>query len=98
MLDLERCKYVGGDDCVDSVLAFKQIIDLNLFDTGFDVSQLARILEGSKNSLRHLQRGDFLAEAVEAIAEGTRLKVEEFWASEDYYFHTRQALLLQYHQ
>ena len=48
--------------------------------------------------LRHLQRGDFLAEVVEYIDQ-TRpstspLHLEDFWASEDYYFHTREQMLL----
>ncbi len=46
-------------------------------------------------SLRLLVRGDFLCEALEILKEETGdqiplLAIEEFWASEDYYFHDAQ--------
>ena len=60
--------------------------------------EIARVLTGLKE-LRHLQRGDFLAEVVEHInlnfdsLKVSKLNIEEFWASEDYYFHTREQML-----
>ena len=57
--------------------------------------KLARVLTGLKE-LRHLQRGDFLAEVVEHMDlnfDSLKLNIEEFWASEDYYFHTREQML-----
>ena len=60
--------------------------------------EIARVLTGLKE-LRHLQRGDFLAEVVEHInlnfdsLKVPKLNIEEFWASEDYYFHTREQML-----
>ena len=51
-------------------------------------------LKGLK-SLRLLVRGDFLCEALEVLKDETGdqippLAIEEFWASEDYYFHDAQ--------
>ena len=55
-------------------------------------------LEGLK-SLRLLVRGDFLCEALEILEEKNEgklpsLLIEEFWSSEDYYFHDVQQMSL----
>ena len=50
------------------ILALKGLVDVNLFKTGFEIAQLAEILTQSAR-LRHLQRGDFLAEVVEYIGQ-----------------------------
>jgi len=92
---LERSRYVEGEACVGYILAFQALTDINLFNTGFEVRELAKILTHSPH-LRHLQRGDFLAEVVEHIAQTSPesvLKIEEFWASEEYFFHTREQML-----
>ena len=96
ILDLERSRQVKGDECVDYILAFKQVVEMNLFHTGFEVHQLSKILSHSKE-LRHLQRGDFLAEVVEYLEISrpqTVLQIQDFWASEDYFFHSREQMLL----
>ena len=54
--------------------------------------------------MKHLDRGDFLAEVIEYLhGENTetlieddvnsmKLKVQEFWASEEYFFHTQEQM------
>ena len=53
--------------------------------------------------MEHLDRGDFLAEVIEYLhGENTetlkddvnsmKLKVQEFWASEEYFFHTQEQM------
>ena len=56
--------------------------------------------------MKHLDRGDFLAEVIEYLhGENTetlieddvnsmKLKVQEFWASEEYFFHTEEQMYL----
>lgn len=55
--------------------------------------------------LRHLERGDFLADAIELLEEQHQqkkmkgmkipsIKVQEFWASEEYFFHSEEQMAL----
>ena len=53
--------------------------------------------------MKHLDRGDFLAEVIEylhsevmgkLVEEPIKLKVQEFWASEEYFFHTEEQMYL----
>ena len=37
ILDIERSMQVKGDECVDYILSFKQIVEMNLFKTGLQV-------------------------------------------------------------
>ena len=41
---LESCCYhqVRGDKCVTNILALRHLIDMNLFDTGLEVAEIAR--------------------------------------------------------
>ena len=53
--------------------------------------------------MKHLDRGDFLAEVIEYLhgenmeklvkdVNLMKLKVQEFWASEEYFFHTEEQM------
>ena len=41
---LESCCYhqVRGDKCVTNILALRHLIDMNIFDTGLEVAEIAR--------------------------------------------------------
>lgn len=89
VLDIERSRQVT-DRSVPLILSLKNLVDINVFQTGFDIEGLAKILTGLPN-LRRLQRGDFLADVCEHMEELgwiQSLELEDFWASEEYYFHT----------
>ena len=62
-----------------------------------------RILRSLRSTLRVLVRGDFLCEALEVLAgeshdrgeaEPPKLLLEEFWSSEEYFFHDTEQLNL----
>ena len=36
------CPQVRGDQCVTNILALRHLIDMNLFDTGLEVAEIAR--------------------------------------------------------
>ncbi len=47
--------------------------------------------------LAHLERGDFLVDVIDHLQEtgsSQKIMVQEFWASEEYYFHTEQQMTL----
>ncbi len=99
ILDIERSGHTS-DRAVDSILRLSRLEDVNLFRTGLSVEGLGRVLVGLRGSLRHLQRGDFLCDVLdhleaageEGAGDDVTLKVQEFWASEDYFFHTGEQM------
>ena len=98
-LDIERSGHVG-DSAVDSLLKLTKLEDLNLFKTGLSVQGLSRVMLGLRKSLRHLRRGDFLCDALDHLDDTTNdeleqhltFKIKEFWASEEYYFHSQEQM------
>ena len=89
ILDVEQSHMVT-DDSVRDIVICKKIIQLHIFHTGISRFGQARILIGLPE-LRCLVRGDFLCEALELVRNSedfwTTLMLEEFWSSEDYFFH-----------
>jgi len=95
ILDVEFSKHVE-DDSVTYIKRLKGLVKADL-------------LWGLPN-LRHLERGDFLADVIEDLEEKANmannenmknskaikripsLKVQEFWASEEYFFHTEEQM------
>ena len=66
--------------------------------SGLSTAEQCQILLRLKE-LIHLRRGDFLCEVLEYLESQTnyrnvKLKLKEFWPSEDYYFHTDYQLNL----
>ena len=80
--------------------------DLNIFQnfsissrtSGLTTSEQCQILLRLKD-LIHLRRGDFLCEVLEYLDSrpnynNVKLKLQDFWPSEDYYFHNESQLSL----
>ena len=95
-----------GKACVDYISCFRRLSDLNVFQNfssssrinGLSTAEQCQILLRLKE-LIHLRRGDFLCEVLEYLESQTnyrnvKLKLKEFWPSEDYYFHTDYQLNL----
>ena len=95
-----------GKACVDYISCFRRLTDLNVFQnfssssriSGLSTAEQCQILLRLKE-LIHLRRGDFLCEVLEYLESQTnyrnvKLKLKEFWPSEDYYFHTDYQLNL----
>ena len=97
VLDIERSLQVKNQMCVNHILTFTDLIELNIFKTGLQDSEICQILV-ALNNIKHLPRGDFLCEALEYLDDELSLdikfKIQEFWASEDYFFHTEEQMLL----
>ena len=97
VLDVERSLQVKDQICVDYILCFKNLVEINIFKTGLQDNEICQILVGLKNII-HLPRGDFLCDVLEYLEEEASLaiqfKIQEFWASEEYYFHTEEQMLL----
>ena len=97
VLDIERSLQVKTQNCVDYIHCLQNLTELNVFKTGLQVEEICQILVRLK-SLLHVPRGDFLCEVLEYLDEEVSLniqfKIEEFWASEEYFFHTDEQMLL----
>ncbi len=84
----------------EEICGFRQLAQLHAFHTGMTPWGQARVLRRLRRTLRVLVRGDFLCEALEALKqdceeEGTEppeLPLEEFWSSEQYFFHDQEQL------
>lgn len=69
---------------------------LHIFHTSLTPSGHAIILQGI-HRLRILVRGDFLCEALENLESSGKipnLALEEFWSSEQYFFHSAHQMSL----
>ena len=92
LLDVERSLQVKTQSCVDYILSFRNLAELNIFRSGLQDSEICQILVALKNIL-HLPRGDYLCEVLEYLDEEVSLdiefKIKEFWMSEDYFFTQR---------
>jgi len=98
-LDLERSMKVD-DQSVEHILCFINLVALGIFKTNISTMGQAELLKGLQK-LEVLPRGDFLCDALEYIeeeepevAEKLQLGIRGFWASEEYYFHSSEQLLL----
>lgn len=98
-LDMERSQKVD-DESVNYILCFTNLVTLGIFKTCISTRGQAVLLKGLK-SLERLPRGDFLCDALEYIeeeepevVENLKLGIRGFWASEEYYFHSSEQLLL----
>ena len=98
--------YVSGQKCVEHISCFRRLRDLNIFQnfstssrkSGLTTAEQCQILVRLKE-LVHLRRGDFLCDVLEYIDSkpnlcNVRLKIEEFWPSEDYHFHNPDQMTL----
>ena len=97
VLDVERSLQIKSQTCVDHILSFKNLVELNIFKTGLEDSEICQILVGLKD-ITQLPRGDFLCDVLEYLEDEVSLdiqfKIQNFWASEDYFFHTEEQMLL----
>eukprot|EP00092_Neocalanus_flemingeri_P000342 GFUD01000364.1.p1 GENE.GFUD01000364.1~~GFUD01000364.1.p1 ORF type:complete len:610 (-),score=204.58 GFUD01000364.1:119-1900(-) len=98
-LDLERSRKVT-DDSIQHIVLFTNLVSLGIFNTALSTRGQAQLLKGLK-MLKILPRGDFLCEALEyleeeeaEVLENLQLGIQGFWASEEYYFHSSDQLLL----
>lgn len=91
ILDVEYSTQVT-DEAIDSILKCREIQRLHIFHTGISLPGKAQIIVNLKR-LRVLVRGDFLCDALDYLDHHLdilglgKLELEEFWSSEDYYFH-----------
>ena len=75
VLDLERCLQVKNQTCVDYILTFRNLTELNIFKTGLEDSEICQILVALKN-LIHLPRGDFLCDVLEYLDTEASLNIQ----------------------
>lgn len=95
LLDIERSKQIQ-DDAVEYILKCSNLEEINIFQTGLTTQGQANILLGLER-LCHLDRGDFLCDVLDHLhSQGmsARFKIQEFWASEEYYFHSEEQMEL----
>ena len=89
ILDVEMSKQVT-DLSAEFIAKCGNLHTLHIFHTSITEQGHCLILTRLKK-LRVLVRGDFLCEALEYISDQIKetptLKLEEFWSSEDYFFH-----------
>ena len=89
IIDVEMSKQVT-DASVEALVKCKDIHTLHVFHTGISVEGYAAIIMKLCH-LKLLVRGGFLCEALEHVAsENSKLPIlplEEFWSSEEYFFH-----------
>ena len=96
-LDIEYSAQVK-DASAEYILRLTELEEVGMFRTGMNIAAKAEILVGLKN-LQHLRRGDYLCEVLDYLEENhyalsLRLKIKDFWASEDYYFHSDRQMEL----
>ncbi|XP_023325053.1 uncharacterized protein LOC111698835 isoform X2 [Eurytemora carolleeae] len=90
VVDVEMCKRVTNQGA-EYLSSCNKIEKLHLFHTGINSQGHMNLVLSLKN-LKILVRGDFLCETLELIDKDKRIKkvelrLEEFWSSEEYYFH-----------
>ena len=98
--------FVQGQKCVDHISCFRRLTDLNIFQNfstlsrgiGLSTAEQCQIIMRLKE-LIHLHRGAFLCEVLEYITtrpnwKNTKLKIQDFWSSEDYFFHNEYQMSL----
>ncbi len=98
VLDVEHSAQLT-DAAADDIAKLTNLAQLHAFHTGLTPWGHSKILRGLKR-LRVLVRGDFLCEALEVICqecsdagqELPTLELEEFWSSEQYFFHDSEQL------
>ena len=91
VLDIELSKKVT-DKSIEDIKKFKKLIEINIFSCGFTSEGQAKLLLGLPDLL-NIYRGDFLCEALDWVDwmvtdDKTSLKIQEFFYSESYHFHT----------
>ena len=92
IVDVEMSKQVT-DQAVQLLTQCQNIHTLHIFHTSITVEGHSALLFKLKQ-LKVLVRGGFLCEALEYMSDNCKtamlpqLGLEEFWASEDYYFHS----------
>ena len=91
---------------MEHISCFRRLTDLNIFQNfstlsrgrGLSTAEQCQILMRLKQ-LTHLHRGAFLCEVLEYINtkpnwKNTKLKLQDFWSSEDYFFHNEYQMSL----
>ena len=96
ILDIEHSAMVT-DASIPAILSLKNILQLNIFACGHTTEGQARLILGLPHLL-HLQRGDFLCDALAWLPwltqENIQLGIREFFSSESYHFHTVEQMML----
>lgn len=96
IVDVEMSMQVT-DASAECISSCKHIHTLHIFHTGITMVGHKIILTKLKG-LKLLVRGGFLCEALEYIAENMKnvpvLQLEEFWSSEEYFFHDDRQMAL----
>ena len=96
ILDVEMSKQVT-DEAADHIAQASNIHTLQIFHTDITEKGHCKILTKLKK-LKVLVRGGFLCEALEYIEQTIKkpplLEIEEFWSSEEYYFHDEKQMNL----
>ena len=89
ILDVEMSQQVT-DEAADWIAQAENIHTLQLYHCGMTEVGHAKLLLKLKK-LKVLVRGGFLCEALEELSQSVKpppqLEIEEFWSSEDYFFH-----------
>lgn len=95
-LDIEHSLLVN-DECLPLILKFSKLYSLAMSKTKLSTESQAEIIKHLSN-ICVLPRGDFLCDALEIIDWETPnhppLKICNFWASEIYYFHSTEQMIL----
>ena len=95
ILDVEMSKQVT-DEAADWIAQAENIHTLHIYHSGMTEVGHAKLLLKLKK-LKVLVRGGFLCEALEELSQSVKnpkLEIEEFWSSEDYFFHDKGQMAL----
>ena len=96
ILDVEMSNQVT-DEAADWIVQAENIHTLQIYHSGMTEVGHAKLLLKLKK-LKVLVRGGFLCEALEELSQSVKtppkLEIEEFWSSEDYFFHDDRQMAL----
>ena len=96
ILDVEMSKQVT-DEAADWIAQAENIHTLQIYHSGITELGHAKLLLKLRR-LKVLVRGGFLCEALEELSQSVKLppklEIEEFWSSEDYFFHDEAQMAL----
>jgi len=100
VLDIEHSVGIT-DECIPKLTQFVNLYELGLGKTRLTAEGQATVIMNLRN-IHRLPRGDFLCEALEWVAweemyenkPYPKLKLQNFWASEVYFFHSSDQMKL----
>ncbi|CAB4061573.1 unnamed protein product [Lepeophtheirus salmonis] len=96
ILDIEHSRQVRQDS-IPYIIKLRNLEKINIFQCDFSTQDQLEVLVGLPNLL-HLHRGDFVGDVADELAESDkydsfRSQVKDFWASEEYYFHSEEQMM-----